>query len=423
MNQLRLFPSTLQGILQLPASKSITHRALICAALARGTSVLYPIVQNEDIISTLTCLQTLGARIQYDEESDECTVEGFDPKTIPSVSLDCHYSGSTLRFLIPVAALSDQPVTFTGNESLLSRPMGVYANLFEEQNLRFDQSATSIVIQGPLQPGLFSIPGDVSSQFISGLLFATPLMNSTSEIAILGDYQSRSYVLLTLQMLKRFGIDIVRLTREGYSIAGNQIYQPQKLQIEADYSQLSYFGVYAALKNGLGFENLNPDSVQGDRVILAILRKAGARVSWKGNVLQISPAKKYSISVDLKDCPDLAPALFVLASFLPGRSSFLNISRLRYKESDRIESMKEELSKFGVKMDIQGELLFIQGKEHFETEKPVLINTHNDHRIAMAMSIFALCNDSEVIIDNPEVVNKSYPDFFEDLKKLGAKIQ
>ncbi|MCF0258474.1 MAG: 3-phosphoshikimate 1-carboxyvinyltransferase [Erysipelotrichaceae bacterium] len=419
--RIQISPAKAEGYLQPPASKSLSHRAVICAGLANGISRIDNAADSRDLQATLSCMEALGAKIT--KENGTTVIQGCDPAKLdhPAV-LDAYESGSTLRFFIPLAASSAQPVTFLGQPTLLTRPMGVYADLFLRQNLKFVQSSEKIKVQGPLQAGLFELPGDISSQFISGLLLAAPLLQGGSAIAVLPPYESKSYVDLTVDMMKRFGVQVIQPTAHGYEIAPGQKYRPQSLTVEGDYSQAAFFAVWAAIRGKMTLKDMNPDSLQGDRVILNQLKQAGTHIIWKGNDVSVHAGSLKPTVLDLADCPDLGPILCVLAAYTPGTTKLIHAARLRYKECDRIAAMEEELKKWGVSITSDEDSITIQGKESWSSDKPVVMDGHNDHRIVMAMSIFTLCAESEGIIDGAQAVAKSYPNFFEDLKKLKVKV-
>lgn len=414
-------PSRVSGSLLVPPSKSLGHRAMICAALAQGTSTITHLGRSKDMEATRICLEALGARFVDTKHGVEVT--GCNPAhSSAPLHLDAYESGSTLRFLIPLAAMSGRPAVFEGKPSLLSRPMGIYANIFAEQNLRFDQSGQGIAFQGPLQDGLYTIDGSVSSQFISGLLFAGALMNGI-ELAVLPPYQSRSYVDLTTDMMRRFGVDIEQPTDHAYRISPGQSYQPAAVQVESDWSQAAFFLVLSALNAPLSLQGLNPDSLQGDRIIETFVRKSGAALSWKEGVLFAAPGSRKPFVADLADCPDLGPILCVLAAFIPGESRLLHTSRLRIKECDRVAAMEAELKKWGVDFVSDEDSITIRGQKTYIASAPVVIDAHNDHRIVMAMSVFGLCAGSPCVIENAQAVEKSYPDFFKDLLSLQGKVE
>lgn len=420
--QVKINPSNTMGSVTIPASKSMAHRALICAGFAQGESHIVNPGNSKDIKATLSCLEALGCKIAQNE--NEITICGIDPikRNHPAV-LNCSESGSTLRFFIPAAASSSQKAEFIGQGRLLSRPMGIYADLFLAQNLMFKQSGECIKVQGPLQPGLFEIPGDVSSQFISGLLFIAPLLKGNSEIAVLPPYESKSYVDLTLQMIRKFRVRIDQPTSEGYKIPGNQSYKPCTYKVEGDFSQMAFFGVLGALKNKILCENLDPDSLQGDKVILDILKNAGANVDIQSSQITVEHQQLKSQIIDIADCPDLAPILCVLAAYTPGITTLLHCRRLRYKESDRILAMETELKKWGVDISSDEDTITIQGKSSYFKEDLVTIDAHNDHRIVMAMTIFGLSAQSASLIRDAQVIDKSYPDFFKDVEKVKGEIE
>ncbi len=418
--QVTITPSTVSGSLMIPASKSLSHRALICAGLASGTSTIRHLGHSRDIQATMDCLKALGAVFHQKEEA--LLVDGCTPSLIDHpVVLDAYESGSTLRFFIPIAATSAAPVTFHGQPTLLSRPMGIYANIFLEQHLPFEQSGEAISFHGPLQGGLYTIDGNVSSQFISGLLMAGPLLSGI-ELAVLPPYQSRSYVDLTTSMMEKFGIQIEQPTSEAYRIHPGQSYKPTDIFVESDWSQAAFFLVLGLLNHSLTLQGLNPDSLQGDEVILDLVKKAGAKVEWDNGNLVVSPDQRKPLTIDLANCPDLGPILCVMAAYTPGTTRIEHAARLRYKECDRIAAMEEELKKWGVEISSDEDSITIVGKSSWKKEEPVIIDSHNDHRIAMAMAIFGCCADSPCVIENAQAINKSYPDFFEDLKSLHGKV-
>lgn len=418
-------PSRVSGSITPPASKSLCHRAIICASLAHGESILDGLSLSSDIEATIECMEALGARIRLQGRTGFIEGAAIQPNPKGFV-LNARESGSTLRFLIPVAAAFGSPVTFLGKPSLLSRPMGIYADLFASQNLPFEQSADGIRFCGPLQAGLFEIPGDVSSQFISGLLLAAPLApdGQGCEIAVLPPYQSRSYTSLTVSAMQDFGVSVDEPTDHGYIAAGDQNYRPAHLSIEADASQMAFFAVLAFLNAPLTICGIKKDSVQGDAVILSVLKECGAGIEWNadGDAVTVSPGERRAFTADLADCPDLGPILCTLAAYLPGESKIEHAARLRLKECDRIAAMEEELGKWDVEISSDEDSITIQGKPEWVCKDTVRLDGHNDHRIVMAMTIFGLCASSPSIIEGAQAVNKSYPGFFKDIALLNGKV-
>lgn len=414
----KITPSQLQGTLSIPSSKSMAHRALICASLANGKSTITGVTSSKDIEATISCMRALGAEIQVLE--DKIIVEGH--RSLPQdIVCDCHESGSTIRFLIPVASLTNRPVTFIGQGRLMQRPMSIYEDIFKNQELKYTQDDTGIHIQGSIQAQEYELPGNVSSQFISGLLFSLPLLKEDSVLHIQEPYESRSYVNLTLQMLSKFGITILE---EGntYRIPGNQCYRCQDIHVEGDYSQMAFFATLASLQGKLDIANMDPDSKQGDKVILEILKQGGALVEYHDGLYSIQKNQRIAQTIDLQDCPDLGPILFVWASYTPGITHFVNAQRLRIKESDRIEAMETELRKWGVDFSSTFDTVTIRGKEKYDTPN-VHIDAHNDHRIVMAMTVFALCAQVPCVIHDAQAITKSYPGFFDDVIARKGKVE
>ena len=402
----------------IPSSKSLSHRAIICASLAQGTSYLRHIDTSMDIEATIHAMELWGIRFERDD--DTLIVYGKGKAGNISQNVDCGESGSTLRFLIPLFASASQPVRFIGHGRLPQRPQTVYEEIFRKQDLLFQKEENGILVQGPLKPGKFQVPGNVSSQFISGLLFALPVLQEDSEIEILPPYESQSYVNLTIAALKEAGI-IVRKDNMHLDISGNQKYKPLDITVEGDDSQMAFFAAYSLMHHQeVIVKNMNHDSLQGDHVILDIFEKAGGKYEYIENGYRFLGGTPVAFEADLSNCPDLGPILFALAAVCPGQSVIHNIQRLRIKESDRAAAMEEELSKLGCKIHTDERNAYIQGGIVFD--KDCVLSGHNDHRIVMALSILATISHEYVKIDGTEAIQKSYPGFFEDLLKTGADI-
>lgn len=411
-----------QAIVTIPASKSISHRALIAAALATGTSTIRRLVDNADTQATIRCLRSLGAEI---EETEEAVIVRGNGLVYDGTVLDCGESGSTLRFLIPIAAVQKNPVVFTGRGRLLQRPLDVYRDLFARQHLVFDPAGSLLRIQGPLSAGTYDIDGSISSQFITGLLFALPLLSGDSEIRIAPPFESKSYVGLTMQVLEQAGIEITQES-DGriIRIAGNQHYHPITTSIEGDASQAAFFGVLAAITGtSITLQGLNPASRQGDMAFVRILERAGVRVAQsedRGGFTFTGTGSLHACPVDLADCPDLGPVLFVLASQCEGTTVFTHAGRLRVKESDRIACMEDEMRKLGCDISSDEDTVIVHGKTAVRGN--VELDGHNDHRIVMALSVLAAVAQSPVVIHGAQAVNKSYPGFFDDLRLTGMEV-
>ncbi len=392
-------PSTARGRIAAPPSKSMAHRDLICGALSAG-SVIANVARSEDINATLRCLAALGAQVEQD--GDIVRLGGLDPATAaPTAPLDCHESGSTLRFMIPLCLLSDKPITLTGAKRLMQRPLGVYAELCAAAGLRFEQSGNALTVCGPLRGGRYAVPGDVSSQFISGLLFALPLAKEDSVLEITGKAESLSYIDLTLKALTDFGI-VLHRTGNTLLIPGEQTYRPRTTAVEGDWSNAAFLEAFNLFDGNVTVEGLDEYSPQGDRVYRELFARLDAGES--------SP-------IDLADCPDLAPILFAVAAAKNG-GVFDGTARLKIKESDRAAAMQTELAKCGIPVTVEANRVIVHNATLHAPDN--VIDGHNDHRIVMAMSV--LCSLVGGEIAGAEAVAKSYPNFFDDITKLGIQV-
>lgn len=426
MTTLRIEPNSLTGILRVPSSKSLGHRDLICAALARGKSQVEQVSVSKDILATCECLRRLGALISPVEEEGGRTgfaVEGCRPHQVESL-LDCGESGSTLRFLIPLAALSGEKFTFTGSGKLGSRPLDPYAAIFQEQGLLFQRGGIEenfpLVVQGPLRPGHFTLPGDVSSQFISGLLFALPLLPGDSTLEITGKLESQSYIALTLSALKKYGITIEHSDFRSYRIPGNQQYQPRTGAVEGDYSQAAFWLTAGMLGRSIGLLGMSPDSLQGDKAIIPILQRMGGQVVFEGDTLMSRPATSIGTTIDAADCPDIVPVLTVAAALSQGHTEIIHAERLRLKECDRLKAMTTELNKLGAHITEKPDGLSIDGVEELNGG---IVDCWNDHRIAMSLAVASIQCREPLTLVGAECVAKSYPEFWQDFKTLGGQYE
>ena len=397
-------PAKLRGSITPPPSKSQAHRLLIAAALAQGESHITNLSYSQDILATLHCLEQLGAEIQREETSVRIRgiVPGAAREELPH--LDCRESGSTLRFMIPVSLAAAQGGVFTGAGRLLERPQGPFEKLFREKGLRFDHSPESIVAQGKLTPGAYELAGDVSSQFITGLLYALPTLEGDSDIVLTTALESKNYVDMTLLALEAFGVSVEE-TENGYHVPGNQAYRPHDMAVESGYSQYAFYYAALGLGNQVDIQGLNPNSAQGDmRIVPYYLKLCG----------------KGLVELDVSQCPDLVPALALHAALRAGEdTAIVNAARLRIKESDRLATVTEELNKLGANVEEFDDHLIIHGVDALHGGQ---VQAHNDHRIAMMLAIAATRADGAVTLTGAESVNKSYPSFWEDYKSLGGQI-
>lgn len=410
------------AVVAVPPSKSMAHRLLICAALAEGTSAIANLAHSADIDATAAAIRLLGAETEWAGES--ARVRGCTPGCFcPEEPVDCGESGSTLRFLIPVFSLLGGPVAFAGAHRLFERPLGPYEILYQNRGLLFERRDNGLLVEGPLKSGEYSLPGYVSSQFISGLLFALPLLKGDSTITIQPPFESWGYVTLTRRAQERFGITSAWSGPLTLMVPGGQHYQPAEVRVEGDWSQGSAYVVLAAALGGFAIEGLDPETPQGDRVVLDIVRRCGARTTYSDGRLDILPPK-HGLSapgeVDLANCPDLGPVLFALAALCRGATRFVNAGRLRIKESDRIAAMEAELARMGVDIRSTRDTVTVEGGRPITPDATV--SSHNDHRVVMATAVLALCAGVPLTIEGAEAVDKSWPTFFDDLAALGAQV-
>lgn len=395
-------PSTLRGHLDIPSSKSCVHRAVICAALAEGTSVLEGINMSKDITATISAMQALGA--SFEVNGSTVTVKGSGGKSIGRAEMDCNESGSTLRFIMPVAAACGAEAVFSGRGRLPERPIDIYKRELSRHGITFHSESMPYSISGRLTGGRYEIEGNVSSQFITGLLFALPLVEEDSEIVLTSHLESRPYVDITTDILRRFGI-VIEETENSYKIKGGQKYIPHNEKIEGDYSQAAFFFVANAINSEVNIGNLSPESVQGDRKILDIISSSCRDGHISG------------FSADCSDIPDLVPILSVLAAYGTEKSVIYNAERLKIKESDRLETTAAMLNALGGNVTVTNDGLIIEPTGGL---KGGTVDGCGDHRIVMAAAVAALGCGNEVIIKGAQAAEKSYPNFFNDYTMLGG---
>lgn len=393
-------PGRASGTVAAPPSKSMAHRLLICAGLSNGVSQISGVDFNEDISATIDCLRSLGASCTV--SGDTVTVQGTNMRTVkPKQVLCCRESGSTLRFFIPLALLCNETVEFTGTEKLLSRPLGIYQQLCAYKGFPFEQSKTRLRLKGKLEAGSFHVPGDISSQFITGLLFALPLTEGDSVIRITPPVESRGYIDLTLQALHAFGIRAQWQDACTLVIPGNQRYTATDMAVEGDYSNAAFFAALNALGADIEIEGLSPDSLQGDKI-------------YEQHFERLCAGQP---QIDIADCPDLGPVLFAVAAAKHG-AVFTGTRRLKIKESDRSAAMARELAAFGTEVTVEENTVTVSAKEFHRPEAPLY--GHNDHRIVMSLAVLLTLTGGA--IEGAQAVKKSFPGFFERLKELGIEV-
>ncbi len=395
----RIAPGSLGGVVKAPPSKSMAHRALIAAALADGVSHICGVAASEDIQATVDCLRALGAGIEISD--GVATVSGFDIRRAqPTAPLLCRESGSTLRFLLPLCWLSGNGARLMGSERLLSRPLTVYQEIAERHGLPFCLSGGSLSVGGRLSGGEYAVRGDVSSQFITGLLFALPLTEEGGTLHLLPPVESRSYIDLTMEMLSRFGAPV---RAEGDVLYAEPVraLTPCDVAVEGDYSNAAFFEALRVLGHDVTVEGLDPNSRQGDRV-------------YREHFFALAAGTP---TLSLADCPDLGPVLMAVAAAKNG-AVFLDTARLSIKESDRGAAMAKELSKLGVCVTVEKNRITVEGGTLRAPTCP--LDGHNDHRIVMALS--TLLTVLGGVIEGAEAVKKSLPEYFEILTQLGAEV-
>ena len=407
------------GVLAAPPSKSMAHRAVLCAALADGESRLTGLAHSQDIDATLAAAAALGAQVEAGE--GWARIAGAAPLQAPAAPVDCCESGSTLRFLIPLAALTGRPVAFTGRGRLMQRPQSVYQELFASQGLRFEQEGDTLTVAGPLRPGCFSLAGDVSSQFISGLLFALPLLDGDSRLCLKPPVESRSYIEMTRAAQSRFGVASAWLDEYTLAVPGGQAYRPRDMAIEGDWSQAAFPAALGALAGDVTVTGLEPGTLQGDAVILDILRRCGGRAEAVPGGVRFQKSALHGTKIDLADCPDLGPILMALGLLCEGETVITNAGRLRLKESDRIAAMEQELRKLGGQIESDGGTVTIRRSALHAPAGPLW--GHNDHRVVMSLTVLAAAAGLPVQIDGAEAVAKSWPGFFAAVRQLGVEVQ
>ena len=409
------------GTITAPPSKSMAHRAVLCAALAEGRSHITNLEFSKDISATLGAAAQLCARVRTG--ADDAVVEGLGHFVPLAAPVDCCESGSTLRFLIPIASLTGQAVTFTGRGRLMERPQSVYEALYREQGLRFEQSASGLTVEGALTPGEYRLAGNVSSQFISGLLFALPLLAGESTLHLIPPVESRSYIDMTRAVQAVFGVESRWQDENTLVLPGGQTYHPCGYTVEGDYSQAAFPAVLGAVCGGVTITGLAPDTLQGDAAILDILRRCGARFARTAEGISFEKSPLHGVDIDLADCPDLGPVLMVLGLLCEGTTVIRNAERLRLKESDRIAAMEAELRAVGGIVESEGGTITVQGCAGGLHAPAGVLHGHNDHRVVMSLAVLALSTGIPLTVDDAEAITKSWPNFFEAIKPLGAEVE
>ena len=410
----------LRGTVKIPPSKSAAHRAMLCAALADGRSVLSPNELSNDIKATLNAVTALGAKA--DLSGDTLAIDGiggrFGSADNEPTDINCIESGSTLRFIIPIACAAGINGRFIGEGTLVTRPIGLYSDLLPQAGVEcFSQSGLPLVCKGKLQSGKYEIPGNISSQFITGMLMALPLCDGDSFLRLTTPLQSSAYVDMTIRCMADFGVKVIP-DESGWFIPGGQHYSARDYTVEGDWSQAGFFLAAGAMGSELTLRGLRLDSAQGDKAAVELFRNFGAEIDIDGTEIHVRAGKRLAQHINAGQIPDLVPCLAVCAALCEGTTIIDHAERRRIKESDRLTSTAAMIHSLGGKAQVTDDGLIIEGIEKFTGG---VVDGFRDHRIVMSAAIGALCADGEVTITTPHSVSKSYPSFFEVYNSLGGK--
>lgn len=416
-------PSKLKGNITAPPSKSMAHRAIICAALADGKSIISNIELSEDMKATINAIKQLGAKVEITQgdKIKKLIIYGIKDYNIDnSPMIDCRESGSTLRFMIPIVSAVAGLGTFIGQGRLPKRPIDTYRNIFKSQGIKWSQGKDNLPlkIEGKLKSSIYELPGNISSQYITGFLLALPRLLGNSEIKITGKLESANYVDMTIEVLSAFGIVIEK--NESFIIKGSQNYAANEYKVEGDWSQAAFLILSGVLGEGIKIYGLEKKSAQGDRAAYEIFKTMGAELSWQEDVLIANKSQLTACDVDVSQCPDLAPVIAAAMSCAKGTSTIYGGERLKIKESDRILSVANALNGLGADVTPTNDGMIIQGKAWLTGGSA---DAPNDHRIAMMVGAVSSKCQGEVKLTGEHNVNKSYPSFWEDFVLLGGKIK
>lgn len=416
MSDVKFSPFVPNGTVNVPPSKSDVHRAIICAAMANGVSRISPVALSNDIKATIGCIKALGADAVL--ENNILTVDGTNMYKNKTALLDCGESGSTLRFFIPIAAVGNINATFVGKGKLPQRPIGIFTEALPKAGtVCKTEGGLPLEIKGQLKSGIFEIPGNVSSQFITGLLLALPILEGDSEIVLTSPLESVGYIAMTIRTMKQFGVNI-QATEKGWHIKGGQSYKTCDYTTDGDWSQAAFFMVLGAVSGKVTVKGVAKDSTQGDKKCAEILARFGAKVTQLDNEVTVEKGELKAITIDASQIPDLVPVLSVCAAFAEGTTKIINAERLRIKECDRLKATAELLNNLGGKVKELSDGLEITGVSSLKGGN---VNGYNDHRIVMSAAVCAARSDEDITATFAMSINKSYPDFYIDYNSIGGK--
>lgn len=424
MNYVKITPSKLKGKVTIPPSKSLSHRGIIAAGLSKGKSVVENVMFSEDILTTCNAMEALGVTIEKKEEENNIytlIINGSTELKLLKKEIDCSESGSSLRFFIPICLAEENDVVFTGRGKLVSRPLNQYYEIFDKQGIKYsnENGKLPLKVQGKIQSGEFTIDGDVSSQFITGLMFTLPVLQGDSKITINKKLESKGYLDLTMDVLNRFSVEVINNDYKEFLIKGNQEYKSRDYRVEGDFSQAAFWLVAGTIGGEIDCLDLNPDSKQGDKEVLDIIKRMNGTLNITSDKIYAETTNTVSTVIDASQCPDIIPVLAVLAAVSEGTTEVINAGRLRIKESDRLTAITTELNKLGADLEEKEDGLIIRGKKELTGGE---VDSWNDHRIAMALAVASIRCKDEVTIKDSGCVKKSYPTFWEDFKKLGGNV-
>jgi len=425
--KLRIKPSKVSGMVLAPPSKSYTHRALILGSLAQGETVIKNFLASDDTQYTINACRSLGVNIQSNGKTVRIIGRGGRFSVQPGQeTIFVGNSGSTIRMVAPLAALARGRVVFDGEARLRQRPIGDLLSALKSlgvqaSSVNGDDYPPIEVKGGKLLGGEVVVGGMTSSQHISSLLMIAPYAKRNVKIKVVNGLQSKPYVDITIDAMRRFGVDVVDYNQKEFTVTSGQRYRGKHYEIEGDYSSAAYFFAMAAIgQEPITVGNLKANSVQGDRHFLDILSQMGCYVNYREGQVEATRDKALTgITVDMGDYPDIVPPLAIVAAFAKGKTEITNIGHLRYKETDRINNTATELRKMGIKVEVTESTMSIEGGK----PKGAVIETYNDHRMAMSFATAALFAEGDTIINGAEAVTKSYPGFFTDLAQIGARVQ
>ncbi len=419
--QVKINPSTIQGTVRAAAGKSSMQRACAAALLRKGETLIINPGKSNDDLAAIDVIQKLGASIRYTDDGDMyITSNGLSPN---ESEISCGESGLGIRMFTPIAALSEKPLTIHGTGSLVNRPMHFFDEILPllQVQIKSNEGKVPLQLQGPLRPANIEVDGSLSSQFLTGLLMAYAAAGAEGVTIQVKDLKSKPYIDLTLAVMTDFGWKVTHENHEYFHFHGTTLSKEGLLryQVEGDWSGAAFLLVAGAIAGPIRVKGLDVFSTQADKAILQALMDTGCRMSITDAYIDIAPLPLKAFHFNATDCPDLFPPLVALAACCEGTTVIEGVSRLSHKESDRGITLQGEFGKLGIEISLQDDLMVIKGGTGV---KAATVRSHHDHRIAMACAVAGLCASGEVVIEDADAINKSYPDFYDHLQQLGADI-